>query len=69
MYPYLKAEMAKRGITALMLSEMTGIPYSTLTPKLRGENPMTLGNAEKIKNALGVDIPMEKLFATEIEGL
>lgn len=66
MYPNLKAEMARRGITASALSEKTEIPYSTLTPKLRGESPVTVREAQIIKAAIGTDLPLDELFSTEI---
>jgi transcriptional regulator with XRE-family HTH domain len=66
MYPNLKAEMARRGITASSLAEMTEIPYSTLAPKLRGERPITVREAQIIKTAIGTDVPLDLLFDTEI---
>lgn len=65
MYPNLKAVLAARNITILQLSQRTGIPYSTLTPKLRGEKPITVREAELIKSVIGTDISLEDLFSTE----
>lgn len=62
MYPNLNAEMGRKFMTAVTLSNITGIPYSTLRPKLTGKTPITLQEARAIKAALKVDIPLEILF-------
>ena len=62
MYSNVKAELARRNLTIVDLSNMTGIRYQTLVDKINGKFPMTLDEAKKIKEALGVDIPMEELF-------
>lgn len=63
MYPNLKAEMARKGITAKQLAEMIGVTQSTFSLKMRGEYDFTFAEAVKIKDILGVDIPLEVLFA------
>ena len=65
MYVNLKAEMARRKITVRTLSELTEIPYSTLAPKIRGDYQITLTEADKIKAAIGTDLPLETLFKNE----
>lgn len=67
MFPYLKAEMAKRGMTVQSLSEKTGIPYSTLVPKLRGERPLKVDEACNIKAATNSKLSVEELFSKTIE--
>lgn len=62
MYSNVKAELARRNLTIVDLSNMTGIRYQTLVDKINGKFPMTLDEAKKIKEALGVDIPIEELF-------
>ena len=62
MYPNLNAEMGRQFMSALTLSNLTGIPYSTLSPKLTGKTPLKLSEALAIKRALKVDIPLETLF-------
>ena len=62
MYRNLNAEMARRNMTKLGLARATGIPYSTLIPKLSGETEIKLSEAKSIKEALGTDIPLETLF-------
>ena len=62
MYPNLNAEMARRNLTALTLSERTGIPYSTLIAKLAGKTPIKLIEAKAIKRALDTDMSIDELF-------
>lgn len=62
MYPTIKAEMGRKGMTIVDLSNATGIRYQTLSEKLRGNYQITVQEAMSIKSALGVDIPLEELF-------
>lgn len=62
MYSNVKAELARRNLTVVDLSNMTGIRYQTLVDKINGKYPLMLDEAKKIKEALGVDIPIEELF-------
>jgi hypothetical protein len=62
MYSNVKAEMARKNLTAVELSNKTGIRYQTLIDKINGKYPLTLDEAKTIKSALEVDIPMEELF-------
>ncbi len=63
MYSNVKAELARRNLTIVDLSRMTGIRYQTLADKINGKFPLTLDEAKKIKSSLGVEIPLEELFA------
>lgn len=63
MYSNLKAEMARKNLTIVDLSEKTGIRYNTLAAKLKGKYPLTLPEALAIKNALDVDLSIDELFA------
>ena len=65
MYRNLRAEMARNNITALRLSEKTGIRYQTLTAKLAGESPITIAEAKKIRNAISQDLTIDELFDDE----
>lgn len=65
MYPNLNAEMARRNITVMMLSERTGMPYSTLAPKLRGEKPVKMAEAMKIRDAINSNLTLDYLFAAQ----
>ena len=62
MYSNVKAELARKSLTVVDLSNKTGIRYQTLSEKLRGNYGFTVAEAKKIKEALGVDIPLEDLF-------
>ncbi len=62
MYSNVKAELARRNMTVVDLAKLTGIRYQTLNDKLNGKFKLTLDEAKKIKEALGVDIPIEDLF-------
>jgi transcriptional regulator with XRE-family HTH domain len=62
MYPNLKAEMARKGVTVRDLSEMTGISYNTLAPKMRGDKPLKLTEALKIYKVLETDVSVPDLF-------
>lgn len=62
MYPNLRAEMKRKGITLAWLAEQLGITIGTLSQKLTGKSPFTLNEAKKIKEILELDIPIEILF-------
>lgn len=66
MYVNVKAEMARKNMTIVDLSNATGMKYQSLADKIRGDSPLTVGDAIKIKAALKVDIPMEELFKQEV---
>ena len=63
MYSNVKAELARKSLTVVDLSNKTGIRYQSLVGKINGKYPLTLEEAKTIKSALEVDIPMEELFA------
>ena len=62
MYPNIKAELARKGMTIVDLSNATGIRYQTLSEKLRGNYAITVNEAMAIKDALKVKTPIEVLF-------
>lgn len=62
MYPNLKAEIARAGLTQARLCEAAEIPFSTFTAKLRGISGFTLAEAIRIKKALGGKYTLEYLF-------
>lgn len=62
MYANVKAEMARKNMTAIELSKRTGIRYQSLANKINGKAPVTLDEAKTIKTALEVDIPLDDLF-------
>ena len=63
MYENLRAEIARKGMTIVELSNVTGIRYQTLSEKLRGNSQFTVKEAKAIKAALAVDMPIDELFA------
>lgn len=62
MYLNVKAELARRNLNLVDLSNKTGIRYQTLVDKVNGKYPLTLDEAKTIKSALEVSIPLEELF-------
>ena len=65
MYPNLNAELARHKMTVMMLSEKTGIPYSTLAPKLRGEKPVKMNEAMLIRDTIDDGLTLDYLFRVE----
>lgn len=65
MFPNLRAEMARRNITTLGLSNECGIPNTTLSDKIKGKTKISLDEAIAIKKALGVEMSLEELFEKE----
>lgn len=66
MYANVKAELARKNMTIVDLSAKTGIRYQTLADKIRGDSILTVDEALKIKEALGVDMPIEELFNDQV---
>ena len=66
MYVNVKAELARKNMSIVDLSNATGIRYQTLADKIRGDTVMTVDDALKIKKALEVDIPIEELFIQQV---
>lgn len=64
MYLNVKAELARKNMSMVDLSNMTGIRYQTLVDKVNGKFSINVEEAKKIKAALGVDMPLEDLFET-----
>lgn len=65
MYPNLKAELVRRRMTMQDLAEKTGIRLQTLYTKTSGRTDFSFSEAVKVKKALGVDMSLEELFATD----
>lgn len=62
MFPNLEAEMARSRTTKTKLAINMGITLGTLSLKLSGKSDLSLREAKKIKEILGVEIPLEELF-------
>ena len=63
MYRNLEAELKRKDMTRAELAKALEITPGTLSLKLNGKSAITLPEAMKIKEVLGVDIPIEELFA------
>lgn len=61
MYPNVKAEFARRGLTLQTVADRMGISVSTLSTKMRFGG-FTLKEAKQIKEILEVETPIEELF-------
>lgn len=53
----VRAEMARKNITALELSQLTGIPQTTLARRLRGFVPFDVAELAAVATVLEVDTP------------
>lgn len=65
MYRNLAAEMARKGATRRDVAKVLGCSPGTVSLKLRGKAILTLPEAQAIKEFLGVDVPIEELFADD----
>ena len=67
MYPNFNAEYARRGFTLEKLTEEMrnrGLSrtVSTLSVKLNGKYPLTLGEAKVLRDIVAPEIPIDTLF-------
>lgn len=62
MYPNLRAEMARRGMTLQDLAKLVYVSYSTMWSWTNGRRAISLSMAIKIRDALGLDMSVEELF-------
>lgn len=67
MFRNLEAELARCNLTKRELASKLGCTPSTLSLKLNGKAPLSLKEAAKIKSIIGVDMPLEELFAYDLE--
>lgn len=65
MYPNLEAELKRRNIKRQEFANLLGVGITTISEKMQGKSEFTLAAAFKIKKILGVDMPIEELFATD----
>lgn len=66
-YPNLRAELARKGWSIKQLADLIKMPATTLNNKLYGKSELNFSEAQRIKDALGVNIPLEVLFAKKGE--
>lgn len=64
-YKLIDVQLIKKGWDSSQLAKETGIRYSSLRRKLRGEAKFTIPEAVKIKAVLECDTPIEALFDPE----
>ncbi len=62
MYPNLKAELARIGMTVWELSAKTGLSYSNLVMKIREGKDFSVEDAQLIADVIGCDLPISYLF-------
>lgn len=62
MYPNVRAEIARAGITLTDLGQRIGMARTTIYDKASGRSEFSLDEALAIKEALGVDMTLEELF-------
>ena len=65
MYPNLRAEMARRNISLQDIADGLGITRVALSNKINGKTFFTLPEARKVKQIIGIEMPIETLFEEE----
>lgn len=65
LYPNLDAELIRNRVTWEDLSTKIRLPLQLLTYRMVGIIDFTVNEAQKVKKALGSELPLEKLFETE----
>ena len=65
MYPNLEAELKRKNIKRSDIAEHIGCSISTISEKMQGKSDFSLQVAKKIKNFIGVDMPLEILFQAD----
>lgn len=65
MFPNLRAELARKGISIPQLAEMADMKVTTLYDKYNGRTAFTLDEAIKIRDVLGLDMSIDELFEKE----
>ena len=62
-YAQLVIQMYLKGLSSRELAAQANMNYQTLRRKMRGDSPVTLKEALRIRTALGSALPLEELFA------
>ena len=63
MYPNLRAEMARLGVTGMELAKRIDINNTTFSQKMNCKSEFTMAEARKIKQELGTEMSLDDLFA------
>lgn len=66
MFPNLRAEIARKGLTISELGQQIGMARTTIYDKYKGRTAFTLDEAIAIQTALGVDMSLDELFEKEM---
>lgn len=64
MYRNLEAELARNGITRKEIAKIIGCSTSTVSQKMSGKSSFTMPEARALQKVLGIDKPIDYLFAT-----
>ena len=62
-YPNLQAEMDRQKITRRGLAQMIGVNHEAVSAWMASKYEPKISSAIKVKEVLGVDMPLEELFA------
>lgn len=62
MFRNLEAELVRAGISKKELARKIGCTPATLSLKLKGKAPLYFSEAVKIKEILGIKLPLDELF-------
>ena len=65
MYSNLRAEIARKNIPLATLAEAVGCTIPTMSLKISDKAPISFEEAVAIKKCIGIDMPLEELFARE----
>ncbi len=68
-FPVLQAELDKQQITRTDLAQRLSYNFKGVSAWFNGKREISLSMALKIKEVLGVDMPLEELFAKSPDGL
>lgn len=65
MFPNLRAEMARKGLTTKQIADCAGITRRTLNNKMAGRFPFKHREMRSIRAAFFSDLTLDYLFAVE----
>lgn len=64
-FPNLEAELKRKNIKRADLAQLLKCSIGTISEKMNEVSPFTFDAAVTIKKFLGVNIPLEELFASD----